>query len=66
MKETVNFHLEGNFVVLYKFCSVINNVCSEAGDKYVEEYTCERHVTSIIAVLTCLQCDDMVLAASGS
>lgn len=66
MKEAVNFLPEGNFVVLYKFCSVTNNVCSEAGDKYVEEYNCERCVTSIIAVLTCLQCHDMVLAASGS
>lgn len=31
----------------------------------VEEYTCEKHVISIIVALTCLQCDDMVLAAMG-
>lgn len=53
-------------MVLYKFFSVANNICSEAGDKYVEEYYCEKHATSIIAVLTCLQCNDMVLAAAGS
>lgn len=65
MKGNSELSSGGEFVVLYKFCSVTDNVWSEAGDQYVQEYTCERHVTYITAVPTCLQCDDMVLAALG-
>lgn len=31
----------------------------------MQEYICDRHVTYVVPVLTCLQSDDIVLAIFG-